>query len=192
LEAREKIMFHDLSNMDFKTNCLSYWYPTAQKAGIHTPETMIFKANDAVVDGIRNAFWMKPITQTQKNAIHSFLDLVKLEARRIKYPLFLRSGQTSHKHDWGDTCFVSCESSLVQNIQNIAEMNIMADMNGGLPIDIWVIREMIKTKPYFYAFNNMPITKERRYFVRDGKVEEHFPYWPKNAFENLAIDKDWE
>jgi hypothetical protein len=47
-----------------------------------------------------------------------------------------------------------------------------------------VVREMLNTESLFFAFDDMPITRVRRYFVRDGVVEDHYPYWPAGALEN--------
>ena len=39
----------------------------------------------------------------------------------------------------------------------------------------------------------MPITRERRYFVEDGIVIGHHPYWPSAAFADCSdLPSDWE
>jgi len=46
-----------------------------------------------------------------------------------------------------------------------------------------IARKLIPTTAVFLAFDgNLPITKERRYFVQDDKVVCHHPYWPPDAF----------
>lgn len=63
----------------------------------------------------------------------------------------------------------------------------------GLPTDCWIAREIIPTTSSFVAFHgNMPIVKERRYFVRDDQVVCHHPYWPEEAFKKRQVSTyDW-
>jgi hypothetical protein len=117
---------------------------------------------------------------------------IKWMGEKIGTPFFLRTGQTSNKHDWKESCFVEDIESLPLHIQNIFEHSLMANMEGGWPINIWAVREMIPTEPYFYAFSgNMPITKEMRIFFNKGKILCTHPYWPKDSFEGIA-EKGWE
>jgi hypothetical protein len=59
-----------------------------------------------------------------------------------------------------------------------------ADMMG-LPYDVWAVREFLDLETSFTAFyGDMPINKERRYFIENGKVICHHPYWPDEAFNS--------
>jgi hypothetical protein len=44
----------------------------------------------------------------------------------------------------------------------------------------------------FKAFEGMPVSKERRYFVRDGKVVCKHPYWPEDAIYGHKLPPDWK
>jgi len=58
----------------------------------------------------------------------------------------------------------------------------------GFPTDCWIARAMIPTIAAFTAFRgNMPIVKERRYFVQDAKVVCHHPYWPPSVFDDARV-----
>lgn len=54
-----------------------------------------------------------------------------------------------------------------------------------IPYENFAVREFLDTKPILFTsdYGNMPVNRERRYFVRDGKVEFHHPYWPPSAVE---------
>ena len=82
----------------------------------------------------------------------------------------------------------------MKHAQDMGEHSIMADMKGGLPINVWAARKIIETKPAFKAFGGqMPITKEMRYFFRDHKIICKHPYWPEHALEYSVHDeKDWK
>lgn len=43
----------------------------------------------------------------------------------------------------------------------------------------------------FTAFRGLPIGMERRYFVKDGQVLCHHPYWPEDAIRNPSVD-NWQ
>lgn len=61
----------------------------------------------------------------------------------------------------------------------------------GLPFDTWVVRKVLDTDPAFYAFwGQMPITREFRFFVRDGEIVHWQPYWPLGAFMDDQRFKD--
>jgi hypothetical protein len=61
----------------------------------------------------------------------------------------------------------------------------------------FIVREFLNLKSTFTAFAGyMPINKERRYFVDEGLIKCHHPYWPESAFNNhperMANDPDWK
>ncbi len=156
--------------------CMSYWYPIIIKNGIKTPKTKMITLDYKksyelfdIVDGKTN--------ETIENLITTVLGFIK----DISLPCFLRTGQTSGKHDWEETCMITNnDRDYVRNhIHSIIDFSGCFD----LAIDTWVVREYLPTIPMFYAFRGMPIIKERRYFVNDGKVINHFPYWPEHAID---------
>lgn len=107
--------------------------------------------------------------------------------KNLGWPLFLRTDYLSGKHNWKDTCFVSSPDDVPNHVARLVEESALADM-WGFPTDVWIARELIPTFPAFTAFwGNMPIVKERRYFVQDDKVVCHHPYWPPEAFRNHPV-----
>lgn len=92
---------------------------------------------------------------------------------------FLRTGATSNKHDWKNTCYLTPESNIVNHVGRLMEFSMMVD----LPWQTWAVREMIKTTPITTAFDgDMPIAPEVRLFAERGKLICAHPYWPEEAF----------
>jgi len=76
-------------------------------------------------------------------------------------------------------------------------------MMADLDCQALAVREYIQPAALFRAFyGDLPIGRERRYFVRDGQAECHHPYWPADAIERaftingelvpaIEVDFDW-
>ena len=163
-------------------NCLSYWYPKLQASGVLTPRTEIVRTD---VD-----LW--PLLDGEKPEGFDELaaELKEVAGKVGGFPVFLRSGHTSGKHDWKDTCYVEAASEMASHIVNIFEYGECTSLMG-LPTDVWAVREMIPTIPQFVAFHGgMPITQERRYFFADGMVCCRHPYWPDVAFAHQSCSTE--
>lgn len=160
-------------------NCMSLWFPAVVESGVPCPRTELIRTDAQLinlVDGVT------------PDGFDVLVDMLQVGGNRLGWPAFLRSGQTSGKHDWVNTCYVSGPDDIAQHVYNIVEFSACADLFG-LPTDVWVIREMLKVTPAFHAFEGMPVTRERRYFVEDGKVLGHHPYWPPEAM-SFGVDVD--
>jgi hypothetical protein len=105
------------------------------------------------------------------------------------YPFFLRTGYGSGKHEWARTCFVPNPDVIPKHIVNLVEWSALVDF-AGLPTNVWAVRELLETDAVFTAFLGMPIARERRYFISDGKVVCHHPYWPPDSIHS-ACQADW-
>lgn len=157
-------------------NRLSWWFPRIPLR-IAAPETrlVMYEGRDSLVallDGKVPDGFYKLRT-----------GLIEM-GDTLGWPIFLRTDYLSGKHDWKDTCYVAGRDDISQHIELLVEHSFMADMET-FPTDIWVVRKMIPTSPAFMAFpGQMPIVKERRYFVQDGKVVCHHPYWPEDVFND--------
>jgi hypothetical protein len=118
-------------------------------------------------------------------------------SKTIGVPFFIKRGNFSGKHNWKDACFVDSPDPKII-IRHMAEIAADAEMFGCPPEYCFVARAMIPTKSAFKAFwGEMPITKERRYFIRDGQVEFHHPYWPPSSIETqegelLTEEPNWK
>lgn len=158
---------------DIDKNCLSYWFPKIRDAGLPTPKTQVLHTESPLtqlLDGV-----MPP-------GFEGFEYAIKEAAAEIGYPCFLRTGHTSGKHDWKDTCYVAAESDLIAHVMRLIEYSQMVDIFG-LPCDVWAIRELLPVDYEMTAFRDMPICKEFRCFVNNEQVLCHHPYWPLQALE---------
>ncbi len=176
---------------------MSYWFPKLVEIGVPTPKTMMInldKVDTNIVDGLKEVFWMRDPSEKQRQALQKFRQILEMMGRGIGYPFFLRTGHSSHKHNWSTTCFITDQKKLMNQAQNLAEWSIMAMTKHDLPINVWAARRMIETAPAFKAFSGgMPITKEMRYFFKDHKMICSHPYWPEHALDgNVHDDKNWK
>lgn len=164
--------------MDDK-NSMLYWYPKVKDLPIPQPKTIFIKVDPkfafACIDGEKSYDFEK----------------LKEIANKIDYPLFLRTDQMSGKHDWENTCFVKNEENLPINILGVVDATLGCDAIGR-PVNAFFFREYIPMDSKYIAFwGKMPVNPERRYFVEDGKVLCHHPYWIKEAIVKPDV-KDWE
>ena len=163
---------------------LDEWYPLI--AGeVLTPRTVIVRASEdlaplAYGEGA-------PDVRPAAKALAKEIDRAAISLGG--YPVFLRTGHTSGKHEWRRTCYLTGSVDIPGHIFNLVEVSELVDMFG-LPTEVWAVRELLKTTPAFHAFEGMPITKERRYFVIDGTVVGFHPYWPPEAITNPSTS-DW-
>jgi len=168
-----------------RNNCISFWFPILRNSGVSVPKTVIIdmdKVDKNFVKGKKSAIYGNELKQEHIDSFFKFKIILEKMANKIKYPLFLRTGHTSNKYDWIDSCYVSSKSKLMKNAQNIAEFSMRANYKAGIPINVWAVREIIPTKPVFTAFNQMPIVTEMRYFFNNGKIVCYHPIWFKESF----------
>ena len=102
-------------------------------------------------------------------------------------PVFLRTDQASAKHSYLDTCFLdsgTTERDLARHLYRLIDGNFCV----GLTPQAIVVREYLRLDAPFTAWRGLPIARERRYFVRDGEVLCHHPYWPPEALESLGAN----
>jgi len=157
-------------------NNMAYWFPLLKQIKMRVPKTILVHTGDCELIGLLDG------EMPEKADI--FFARLKSAILEIGFPCFLRSGMTSNKHSWKDSCFIESLKNLHGHIGSILEYSVLANI-AGLPLDysIWAVREIIPTKALFYDFHDMPITKERRVFIKDGKLICNHPYWPSNCFK---------
>lgn len=171
---------------DDKTR-LSYWFPLIEAAGIPVPKTIILPALTPKEEG---QLYEWAAGEGECPWLADLSVEILTAADELGWPCFLRTDYFSAKHSWSRSCFLSDPDEVMNHIKTIAEYSIMADLMG-LPIDRWVVRELLPTKPAFHAFDGMPITREFRVFVRDGKVDHFQPYWPPDALDGQTDEPEW-
>ena len=157
-------------------NCISHWLPPIEAVPtIRTPKTIIVRTDVPLIDLLDGS---------SPDDLYEFLDELRAACRTIGHPCFLRSGYFSGKHSWLDSCFVRKSSRLLGQVGRIVEDGELASIIG-FPWQVWAVREMIRTRPMFHAFDGcMPITREFRFFVEGGAVTHVQPYWPAGAIED--------
>lgn len=151
-------------------NDISFWYPILKRIGMRTPDTHLIYADPSIgtiIDGDKTP---------------EFAQLAEDVARATQSyggEAFLRTGQTSNKHEWRHTCHLTTDSDVSQHLARLIEFSMIVD----LPYSTFAVRRMISTAALTVAFENMPIAREVRIFVEAGKVACAHPYWPNEAFE---------
>lgn len=117
-------------------------------------------------------------------------------ATEVGFPCFLRTDHTSGKHSWDKTCFVQSAADIRQHIFAIAEFSEICDFMG-LPWSMWAVREFLQTIPHGICprYGNMPVCREFRFFVDEGKVRCAHPYWPRHALDQggwIGTNEDFD
>jgi hypothetical protein len=160
---------------------LSYWFPLIEVAGIPVPKTKII----SITESAKKMIWGLFDGQDVGTFDDPFFQQIKEAATEMGFPCFLRTDDTSGKHSWKETCFLPNAEAIPAHVAAIAEFSECADMLG-LPWDTWAVREMLPTMPYGNcpSYGNMPVCKEFRFFVKDGKVTCWHPYWPLSALRD--------
>lgn len=187
-----------------KRNCLSFWFPKLRATGVPVPVTEMVHGPEGLIELLDGK---------EPRGFDAFIVALNQVALEMGLPCFLRTGRASGKHQWGQTCFVGKLSisgkllrgekvewdqrdplGLTKHVRALVEFSELAAMPVGLPYDVWAIREFLPTHPEFVVFAGMPMVSERRYFISNGAVVDHIPYWPEDAIEfygGVEPPKDW-
>ncbi len=172
--------------------CLSYWFPRLQESGVPVPQTHIIKLPKSIWFACGEDISDSPECQAMVDQVPQLCkDIAACADALGGYPVFLRTGQTSGKHSWKNTCFLPGRQAIDKHVFDIWEYSEMVDMIG-LATNVWVVREMLKVASPFTAFSGFPVTKERRYFIKDGEIAGHQPYWPPHAVKGHTAFVGWE
>lgn len=170
--------------MSTDKNCLSYWYPKLETSGAPTPRTGWIRFPEwiqamSVLDGPQG----EPHEQFNRlvDSIQAMIDAFR-DLNAIDGPLFLRTGQGSGKHEWKHTCHLEPSGDLKEHVARLLNWSACVDFLG-LSCEVWVVREMLKTKPLSVLplYDDFPLVREVRMFVSGGDIVCWHPYWPKGA-----------
>ncbi|GAF78142.1 unnamed protein product [marine sediment metagenome] len=176
--------------LDHKSNCITQWFPTLLNLGINVPETRIFHANKASRMYMMKLAWGEEAEEPK--CYRELIDAISGAVKELGSPAFLRSGVTSAKHSYAESCYLrdSDARTIEERVLQIVEFSESVDMIG-LPTDVWVVRKFIEGEYDFTAFAHMPVAREFRFFARDGAFLCHHPYWPPDSIiRPMDIDKD--
>lgn len=156
-----------------------YWHPKVKDLPIPQPKTRIWLIPEE---------WL--VQLRQGNFPNSMINELK-KANPFGYPVFIRTDQASDKHSWDKAAYVENEDKLWECFCGTVEHNLCAGVMG-LPFFAIVFREYIPMDSGYTAFyGHMPVNPERRYFVEDGKVICHHPYWILEAIDSPSIE-NWK
>lgn len=179
-----------MSQSRYDPNSMCLWWPKVAGLAVPRPETVIVDVGHDRLCDLLDGQDLPPM----------IWDEIRSAADRLGYPVFMRTDLSSGKHDYRDTCYVDSSEALERNLWALVEANLIADFIG-LPCEAIVLRQYIPLATQFTAFSgSLPIAPERRYFVRDGLIACHHPYWPAEAIARScfcdldpcpALPSDW-
>jgi len=150
---------------------LLYWWDRVKGLGIPVPRTeMVRIPHEAALRFLDDG-----------GALDPYLGEIYEAAERIGFPLFLRTDQVSGKHDWKHSCYVPDRERLLSHVLRVLEAHFTAQVLP-IPLRALVFRGLLPLDWRFRAFwGELPIARERRYFVRNGRVQCYHPYWVEDA-----------
>ena len=169
-------------------NTMFYWYPKIKDLDIPQPKTESYKFTK---DEYKTLHKTEGIPTT-------LYDNCILVAEKIGFPLFMRTDNSSCKHGWKKTCYVEIKESLKMHLFELLSTSMMQGWmsynDNGL-----FFREFIELDYGYYGdkkftafYGEFPVNRERRYFIRDGKIQCHHPYWYPDAIQNSSIDSPYK
>lgn len=96
-------------------------------------------------------------------------------------PIIIKDYVKSLKHHWEEACFIHSaadKAEVLRKAQRFLELQ-GPDLNEGL-----VFREFLELEPIgLHPESNMPLTKEYRLFILDGKLIQAYPYWDEIDYQ---------
>ena len=160
-------------------NSMDYWFTLVKGSGLPFPETVKIEVR-------KSTNLMDFMNRWPKDPAKIFTKQSCKLIKKLKYPLFLRSDQSSDKHGYDKTCLVETADDLMPHMRNIAEMNYMVDIN---PHSFYC-RELLEVDSSFTCFpGKLPIGVEVRTFLYKGRVACIHPYWPNDAINSWIKDQ---
>lgn len=166
-------------------NSMSFWWPRIKHMTIPQPKTIRFPLNRKAY--FKTLFDDSGKTPPPKGDKEDFLKA----CQKLGFPVFMRTAETSAKHSWNKTCFVKSEEQLNNNFWSLLEDNYLAVDH--IP-DAVFFREFIPMESYFTGwYNDFPVNKEVRTFIKNGEMQCWHPYWPPGAMEQAKpSDPKWK
>lgn len=182
--SARKPSYLDLENESSMLN----WFTKIVDSGLPIPRTTILLMNQSEISTLRKCLdGEAPVSQDLFTRFYNV-------ANNMGYPLFIRTDQASNKHDFKRSALVESQDELIDRIVNTIEYNDCAGMVG-LNWSAIIFRKFLSLTSSFKAFGFMPVARERRYFVNEGRVVCHHPYWIEDAirgFGDCKLPLDWK
>lgn len=163
---------------------MNYWLPRLLAARLPVPRTHSWEMPPDAAACVWAGFDGDAGTPEQQQAFTTFLTDFGAIIREVGLPCFIRTGHSSGKHNWSETCYLTSADPVVlgAQVRNIAEYSELAGMMG-LPWSEWYARKLLPTIKYGVCprFGGMPVAREFRVFVDGPEVVCIHPYWPECA-----------
>jgi hypothetical protein len=154
-------------------NSALYWYPRIKGVkGASPPRTVIVRLEpgDALI-----------LCSNQAEFRRNRGEEIDRALARFAFPVFLKTDELAAKHDWKETCFLERREDFYPHLRNLVYMSRMVDEK----VRAVLIREFLELEaPLTFFRGEMPVARERRYFVRGAEVVCHHPYWNKSVFRD--------
>lgn len=167
--------------MSDERNCISHWFPKLQAAGVAVPETTLIECPRGLDQLIYQPAGEQDTTLV--TAYNALLEQIRAAVVARSGRAFLRTGYLSAKHSYRNTCNIDVDPESVTAADLARPVCELLDHsnNAWLPADVWAVRQFIPLEARFTCFCDLPIARERRYFIVGGGVQCHHPYWPAAA-----------
>jgi len=176
-------------------NCITWWLPRIEAAGVPSPKTVIIPSPDNYHE-LLGIFDGPGHPESHAKGIELLAEVSNRIAAAVAkagltYPLFLKTGDFSGKHNWNKTCHVPSEKSLPGHVTEIV---MMAEMFMGPNWKVWAARELLPVRPVTHlpGYGGMPLVREVRCFVRDGSLLCAHEYWPVDSIATGLRVPGWK
>lgn len=163
-------------------NSMFYWYQKVKDLDIPQPRTESYRFTKDEFKAIRDEEGIMP----------SIYENCFSVAKKIGYPLFMRTDNSSVKHSWKKTCYVPSEDVLKSHIMELLTESAMQGWMSYVDRGLF-FRELLELEvghkygvPFTAFFGEFPVNKERRYFIKDGAIQCFHPYWYPPAIHDAS------
>jgi len=178
-------------------NCLSSWFPLLQQAGLPVPTTHFTVLDEGVPGELLDACDRDTSIEKCSPRIQSFVKWLSDSCKFFQDDrAFLRTGHTSGKHDYVNTCCLRWPYTPLDVFNHVKHLVRYSESCGvvGFPCDVWAVRKFLNeaSELVFTAFNGTPIRREFRVFTEGDAVLCMHPYWPADSVESTVspLDRD--
>lgn len=169
-----------------KQSSMFYWFPKIATLGngIRVPKTVMIQTDFSAMLAMIMEGRPEDLPTVERT-----VEDVRVAANLLGWPVFLRTDQLSDKHSWRRTCYCPDLETLSHHMGNLTESSYMLlDMQ--TQSTGFAVREFLRLKSSFTAFEGMPVAREFRFFVEGDKVIHWQPYWPPDSIREPSAT-DW-
>lgn len=150
---------------------MTYWFPKIYRLDC-VPKTIMIPLTEQITNEEEIFSLIKKDVDKIKNALYE-----------IGFPAFIRTDISSAKFSFNKSCYIEDDLNLENHLYELIVYDLMRDIIGISSSAIFV-REYIEPIYSFKAFHGLlPIAKERRYFIRNGDIQCHHPYWIEESIQ---------